>query len=138
MESNGTERLLIQIWLYVIKPFRITRILELFYALNWLSFFLLSLLPDKYVGGTVFRVMRDYFSHYQITLILGIIVLFSTFAQWFDNVIARKIFLAFNIFILMYIASENILKIPISSSSIFFVILIVCTIFVFWRMDIEE
>lgn len=127
--------LAMRLWLYISKPFQITKVLEILYALDWVWFALLSLLPSRFVSGSMFTRLRDIMPDPLISMIFIVIASIHVIALWNNIVWLRKFNLLFNVAILTYFTSRSLLNLPISSGLGYFVILIGITMFAFWRMD---
>lgn len=129
------QRLAMRIWIYISKPFQITKVLEILYALDWIWYALLSLLPPAEISGSLFIAARSFMPGYVISLIMICIALLHAIALLRNMVWLRKINLVFNVFILCYLASNLLLDIPLSSGAGYLVILIGVSIFAYLRMD---
>lgn len=127
--------LAMKLWIYMSKPFQITKVLEILYMLDWIWYALLSYLPVEYISGSLFVNMRSILSHFQISLILTIIALVHTIGLYSNAIWLRKSNLLFNIGVLLYLTAYLFQDIPISAGIGYYVILIGVSTFAFWRMD---
>lgn len=130
-----SQSLIAQLWQYLVKPFQITKVLELLYALNWIWFALLSLLPGEYVTGTLFTLLQHIMSKEAISLLVIFIASASTYAMWHNNILLRKMMLLFNIGVELFLFSKVIITIPVPATSGYLFILAALTMFAYWRMD---
>lgn len=125
----------IRFWLYISKPFQITKVLEILYALDWIWYAILSFLPEKYVAGSLFNSLRTYFTQGQINVLLCFIAILHMSGLWLNIIIIRKICLLFNAAILFFLFITFVIHEPIPSSIGYFAILTGITFFAFLRMD---
>lgn len=125
----------IRIWLYISRPFQITKILEILYMLDWLWYAILSFLPDKYITDSLFTMLHIIFNDYQLSAFFSIIALLHMVALYNNIVWMRKLNLLFNIGLLLYLTGILIQRLPIAAGLGYLVILISISIFAFWRMD---
>jgi hypothetical protein len=133
MQSN--MGITMRVWLYISKPFQISKVLEILYALDWMWYALLSLLPPADTSGLLFTTAQLYLPHYAINAVMVGIACIHALALLGNIVWLRKINLIFNIFILCYLAANILIQSPISSGAGYLVILVGVTIFSFLRMD---
>lgn len=124
-----------KIWLYISRPFQITRLLELLYMLDWILYAVLSFFPAHYTNGVLFETMHDIMPHTYVNLALTLIALIHVYASSANVIWLRKIILLFNIGVLFYIASAALQVVPFSTGIEYLIILIGVTAFAFWRMD---
>ena len=122
---------------FLTKPFQITKVLELLYMLDWIWYALISFIPDKYISGSLFEILRSipYLAPYGIRILLTGIALLHFIGLTYNYILLRRINLIFNIAVLLYITSRAIIAQPLSSGIGYIVILLGITIFAFWRMD---
>jgi hypothetical protein len=125
----------VRAWLYVSRPFQITRLLELLYMFNWILYAGLSFLPEDYTSGSLFRIMHVLMPDDYIRLTFVVIAFLHIYALIVNVVWLRKIALLFNIGLLLYIVSVTLQSIPFSAGIGYLIILIGISIFAFWRMD---
>lgn len=127
--------LAMRIWQVISKPFQITKVLELLYMLDWIWYAILSFLPDRYVEGSVFKLLRGIFEGYQVSVFMTLIAASHVLAL-FNNIIwLRKINLLFNITLLLYLTAVAFQNLPVAAGLGYLVILIGISAFAFWRMD---
>lgn len=124
-----------KVWLYISKPFQITKVLEILYALDWVWYAVIATIPDKYITGGLLTVFRPYAPREVIIAILFTIALTHVYALWFNVIGLRKINLIFNVAVLLYLSSRYFLNIPIPAGVGYLVILIGVSIFAYLRMD---
>lgn len=129
------QNLAVRFWLYISKPFQITKVLEILYALDWGWYAILSFLPEKYVAGSLFNSLRHYFTQGQISVILCFIAILHMSGLWLNVIIIRKLCLLYNAAILFFLFITFVIQEPIPSSIGYFAILTGITFFAFLRMD---
>jgi len=132
---NRRKTAAIKVWLYISRPFQITRVLELLYMLNWMLYAVLSFLPEQYTGGSLFRILRAFFNQITISTIFVIIAFIHIYALIGNVIFLRKLTLLFNIGLLFYITTIALQATPFSAGIGYLIILIGVSIFSFWRMD---
>lgn len=125
----------IRLWLYISRPFQITKVLELLYMLDWLWYACLSFVPSSYIAGSLFISIRQVLQPYQISAIFAIIAIFHIVGLYRNIIWLRKFNLVFNIAILFYLTAIVLQKLPIAAGVGYYVILVGISIFAFWRMD---
>lgn len=125
----------VKTWLYISRPFQITRLLELLYMFNWLFYTGLSFLPKEYIAGSLFDLMRILMPYDFIKLTFVLIAFIHVYALIGNVIWLRKLTLLFNIGLLLYIVSVTLQSIPFSAGIGYFIILMGISIFAFWRMD---
>lgn len=121
-------------WLYISRPFQITKILELLYMLDWILYAILSYLPEQYTTGSLFTLLRSMMPQTFVSFTLTIIAVFHIYALTANIIWMRKAALLFNIGTLMYITSLALLSGPFSAGLGYLLILIGVSMFAFWRM----
>lgn len=124
-----------KIWLYVSRPFQITKVLEILYMLDWVWYAILSFLPDRFISGSLFMILRTVFEDYQVSIILLTIAILHVIGLFWNVIWLRKNNLLFNIGLLLYLTSVSLQRLPVSAGLGYLVILIGVSIFAFWRMD---
>src|SRR5687768_10925942 len=124
-----------KLWLYISRPFQITKVLEILYMLDWIWYAILSYIPQKYISGSLFTNMRTVLSNFQISAIFSIIALIHIIGLYSNAVWLRKFNLLFNIGLLMYLTAYLFQVTPIAAGVGYYVILIGISTFAFWRMD---
>jgi hypothetical protein len=124
-----------RIWMYVSKPFQITKVLELLYMLDWIWYAILSYVPEKYISGSLFVNMRNILSNFQISAVFTIIAIIHIIALYSNAIWLRKFALLFNIGLLIYLTSYLFQSVPVAAGIGYYVTLIGVSIFAFWRMD---
>lgn len=124
-----------RIWLYISKPFQITKVLEILYMLDWLWYAILSYLPEKYISGSLFTTLRDVLTQYQISALMTFIGVIHIIALYKNIIWLRKFNLVFNISLLIYLTAYLFQSIPVAAGIGYYVILIGVSTFAFWRMD---
>jgi len=127
--------LVMKVWLYISKPFQITKVLEILYALDWVWYAIISLIPDRFISGGIFPALRDVLPKGLIINVLFLIAALHITALWKNVVWLRKFNLVFNIAILLYLSSNYLLTFPIPAGVGYLIILIGVSTFAFWRMD---
>lgn len=125
----------VRFWLYISKPFQITKVLEILYMLDWLWYAILSFLPERYIAGSLFVVMRNVLPPYAISIIFTIIAILHLLALYKNNISLRKFNLILNIGLLLYLTGLLFQNVPVAAGIGYYVILIGVSIFAFWRMD---
>jgi len=141
MQTNISKTTLVgmKLWLYVSKPFRITKVLELLYTFDWLWYAILSYLPGQYVSGGLFTILRSAdITALAISIIITLLALSHVVALWWNIIWLRRANILINVLLLTFITSRSILIQPLPSGVGYLIILICVTIFVFWRMDITQ
>lgn len=137
-EMNTIETLGLRFWNYIAKPFQITKVLELLYALDWVWYFSLSLLPEQYVAGSIFKFLHLVTTQFIGSSVLFLIASISIYGLWNNNIRVRKIVLICNIGILLWVFFTNALQMPISGGSGYLLILALLSMFALWRMDVSD
>ncbi len=127
--------LAVKLWMYMSRPFQITKVLELLYMLDWVWYAILSFLPSIYVGGSLFIVFRGILEPYQISAVFATIAIMNVVALYKNIVWLRKFNLLFNISILLYLTVLVLQTTPVAAGIGYYVILIGISIFAFLRMD---
>lgn len=131
---NRRKTFSMRAWLYISRPFQITKILELLYMLDWILYAVLSYFPEQYTTGSLFRALRSLMPNNYVSFTLTIIAVFHLYALTANVVWMRRVALLFNIGILIYITSLALLSGPFSAGLGYLLILIGVSIFAFWRM----
>lgn len=121
-------------WLYISRPFQITKVLELLYMLDWILYAVLSYLPEQYTTGSLFRLVRELLPPAFVSFTFTIIATFHLYALTANVIWMRKAALLFNIGVLIYITSLALLSGPFSAGLGYLLILIGVSMFAFWRM----
>lgn len=134
-EMKQNDGFAMKMWLYISKPFQITKVLEILYALNWIWYAVIATVPDKYISGGIFTALESLISKPIIIIALFIVALLHSYALWFNAIWLRKVNLMFNIAILLYLSSRYLLTLPIPAGVGYLVILIGVSVFAYWRMD---
>ncbi len=135
-EMRFTQGYAMRVWNFMSKPFQITKVLELLYMLDWIWLAILSLLPDKYVVGTLFDALRTFSTPSVIRTILCSIALIHIIGLFYNQVILRKLSLLFNVTVLLYITVYSFQRVSAAAAGLgYYMILIGITVFAFWRMD---
>lgn len=124
-----------KLWLYMSKPFQITKVLEILYMLDWMWYAILSYLPAKYISGSLFTNLRGILTDYQISAFMTFIAAIHVIALYRNVVWLRKFNLLFNISLLLYLTVYLFQNIPVAAGIGYYVILIGVSTFAFWRMD---
>jgi hypothetical protein len=124
-----------KMWLYISKPFQITKVLEMLYMLDWLWYAVISTIPDRYVIGGIFTSLRTEWSKELIIIVLFIIAMVHVIALIRNVIWLRKFNLIFNAAILLYLSSTYLIGLPIPAGVGYMLILVGITIFAFLRMD---
>lgn len=124
-----------KMWLYVSKPFQITKVLEILYALDWVWYAIIATIPDKYISGGILSPLRTVVSKESIIIVLFLIAVMHVTALWKNVVWLRKLNLLFNIAVLLFLSSKYFLTFPIPAGVGYLVILVGVSMFAFWRMD---
>lgn len=124
-----------RVWIYISKPFQITKVLELLYMFDWTWYAFVSFLPTQYITGSLFEVLRSVTTTLIIRLVLCSVALIHIYALITNYVVLRRINLVWNIAVLLYVTSVSFLKQPLSAGIGYLIILIGITVFAFWRMD---
>lgn len=120
---------------YLARPFKITKVLELLYVLNWLWIALLTL----FVPNLPFSRSSSIVLVYPYATILWLFIAgFSSYGVWHNIIIIRRITLIFNILITTFLFTKNLVSAPLTAASGYLFILIGLTIFAYWRMDLAE
>lgn len=127
--------LAVKLWLYMSRPFQITKVLELLYMLDWIWYAILSYLPTQYISGSLFTNMRNILSSYQISAVLTFLAFIHVLALYKNIIWLRKFNLLFNIALLLYLTAYLLQGIPLAAGLGYYVILIGVSAFAFWRMD---
>lgn len=127
--------LAVKLWLYMSRPFQITKVLELLYMLDWLWYAILSFLPAEYISGSLFVTFRNVLAPYQISAIFTTIAIMHIVALYNNIVWLRKFNLLFNISLLLYLTVVILQTLPVAAGIGYYVILIGISTFAFWRMD---
>lgn len=127
--------LAMKIWLYMRKPFQITKILEILYMLDWIWYAFLSYLPDQYINGSLFVTMHSILSDLQISAIFTGIAFIHIVGLYKNIIWLRKLNLLFNIGILLYLTVLFLQRLPVGAGIGYYIILIGVSTFAFWRMD---
>ncbi len=124
-----------KLWLYVSKPFQITKVLELLYMLDWLWYATLSFLPSYYISGSLFIALHAALSDAQTSILLTFIAIVHLIALYRNIIWLRKFNLLFNIALLLYLTVYLLQETPLAAGVGYYVILIGVSTFAFWRMD---
>jgi hypothetical protein len=124
-----------KLWLYMSRPFQITKVLELLYMLDWIWYAILSYLPGKYISGSLFTNLRAILTPDQITGVMTCIALIHVIALYKNVIWLRKFNLLFNISLLLYLTGYLLQYIPVAAGIGYYIILIGVSTFAFWRMD---
>ena len=124
-----------KMWLYISKPFQITKVLEILYALDWIWYAVMSFIPEKYITGSLFGVLRNFMPLWMISALLCAIAILHVAALLKNIIWLRKTALVFNIGVLLYLSVLLLLRNPLPSGAGYLVILVGVSIFAFWRMD---
>lgn len=132
---QGNRNLALKMWLYISKPFQITKVLEMLYMLDWLWYAVISTIPDRYVVGGIFTSLRTEWSKELIIIVLFIIAMVHVIALIRNIIWLRKFNLIFNAAILLYLSSTYLIGLPIPAGVGYMLILVGITIFAFLRMD---
>lgn len=132
---QGNRNLAMKMWLYISKPFQITKVLEMLYMLDWLWYAVISTIPDRYVVGGIFTSLRTEWSKELIIIVLFIIAMVHVIALIRNIIWLRKFNLIFNTAILLYLSSTYLIGLPIPAGVGYMLILVGITIFAFLRMD---
>lgn len=123
-----------RMWLYISRPFQITKVLELLYMLDWILYAVLSYFPEQYTTGSLFKALRSLMPHEFVSFTITLIAIFHLYALTANVIWMRRAALLFNIGVLMYITSLSLLTEAFSASSGYLLILIGVSMFAFWRM----
>ena len=103
--------------------------------LDWVWYAILSFLPDRYISGSLFMILRKILENYQVSLVLLTIAILHIIGLFFNVVWLRKIMLLFNIGLLLYLTAVSLQSLPVAAGVGYLIILISVSIFGFWRMD---
>ena len=135
MRQLQDHRLAMKVWLYISKPFQITKVLEILYALDWVWYAIIATIPDKYISGGILSPLRTVVSKESIIIVLFLIAVMHVTALWKNVVWLLKLNLLFNIAVLLFLSSKYFLTFPIPAGVGYLVILVGVSMFAFWRMD---
>lgn len=136
MQLHQKEQLLaMRVWRYISKPFQITKVLEILYALDWIWYAVIATVPERFISGGLFPELRAVWSTSVIAIVLGVIATVHVIGLWNNVLWLRKTVLVFNIAILVYLSTTYLLAYPIPAGVGYLVILIGVSIFAFLRMD---
>ena len=124
-----------KLWLYISKPFQITKVLELLYMLDWLWYAILSFFPSQYISGSLFVTIRNILEPYQISAIFTLLAIIHVIGLYKNLIWLRKFNLLFNIALLLYLTVAVLQNLPVAAGIGYYVILIGISAFAFWRMD---
>lgn len=127
--------LAIRLWLYISKPFQITKILEILYALDWVWFAALSIWANNYISSFPLVSLYQLITPLQISILFCSIAAIHIIGLWANIIILRKLCLLFNAIILCYFFIVLAADQPLPSSIGYFGILSFITLFAFLRMD---
>lgn len=134
-----SELLFYKIIQYIVKPFQITKLIEMSNAMNWTWFAILSILPEHVVSSRhILDILRPYFPGIWLTVLLLFIAGASVVSLWQNIVKLRQMIFLFNICVILFFISRIAFTLPIASATGYFVILLVMNIIAFWRMDINR
>src|SRR5687768_1295705 len=95
-EMKQENSLAMRVWLYISKPFQITKVLEILYALDWIWYAIIATVPDKYISGGLFTALRPLASKEIIIGALFVIAVSHAYALWYNVIWLRKANLVFN------------------------------------------
>lgn len=129
------QKYAMRLWLFISKPFQISKVLEILYMLDWIWYAILSLLPAYQVGGTLFSDAREITTPFIISVVIMSFALSHVVGLLKNVVWLRKLNLLINTLILSYLASNLFTQTPFPSGVGYFLILIGVTIFAYLRMD---
>lgn len=132
---QGNRNLAMKMWLYISKPFQITKVLEILYMLDWLWYAIISTIPDRYVVGGIFTSLRSEWPKEVIITALFLIAMLHVIALMRNIIWLRKFNLIFNAAILLFLSATYLIGLPIPAGVGYMLILIGITIFAFLRMD---
>lgn len=119
---------------FIYAPFKITKVLELLFAFNWLFLTILSLLPKSYIVGPIATRANSIPQLYAFIICLSITVL-SFFGIWSNNIAVRRTMLLISLTMILFITGTGVMRFPISTQAGFIAILALLTMFSFWRID---
>ena len=129
------QKYAMRVWLYISKPFQISKVLEILYMLDWIWYAILSLLPTSQIGGTLFSNAREITTPFVISIVIMSFALFHIIGLLRNVIWLRKLNLLLNVLILSYLASKLFTTYPFPSGVGYYLILIGVTIFAYLRMD---
>ena len=135
MRLQQDNRLAMKVWRYISKPFQITKVLEILYALDWVWYAMIALIPDRFISGGVIAPLRLVYPKSLIIATLLLIALAHVIALWYNVVWLRKVNLMFNVGVLLFLSTQYLLHLPIPAGVGYLVILVGVSIFAFLRMD---
>lgn len=135
MKQTQVDNLAMKVWYYISKPFQITKVLEILYALDWVWYAIIAAIPVRFISGGILTPLRTTYSNTAIIVILLFIATIHVLALWRNVVWLRKTNLVFNVGVLLYLSSKYFLMFPIPAGVGYLVILIGVSIFAFLRMD---
>ena len=121
---------------YIMAPFKIGRMLEWMYALNWLWYFFSLTFLRGYVTSVLFDQLLQTIPYALLCFSFLVIALISFLGLWKNILILRSAALLINIAILIIVivASGFRTRLPINGSLGFPMILTVLTVVSFWRV----